>query len=356
MDGATPSPVPGDAPQPRPGQAVRFFDGRSTARRLAWARIEGEALIVEFPQGAEDDPGEARRHALPELALGERWQTGSFPVGLPGGATLWLDDADPGFVAALVRGAGLRQTAATLWRSWPAALACAALLVALVVWIDRQGAGLVARALLPALPVAVDNRLGDVAWDTLEKTSLKPSRRAAVDAGLQERFEAMARACGQGRAMRLLVRDVQRGSNFNAFALPNGTIVILDGMLDKLDADEALAVLGHEIGHVVHRHSMAHVMKSVGLLTVAGTVLGDFSNAAASAVGTVQFLRQSREAEREADVHARTCLAAAGLDPRVMVSLWRKVAEQQAAGADGPPAWLDSHPATEERLRAAQQP
>lgn len=73
----------------------------------------------------------------------------------------------------------------------------------------------------------------------------------------------------------------------------------------RIEAIEALAVLAHEIGHVVHRHGMSGLVRSLGLLSVAGTVLGDFSTVAASALGTVQGLRYSCEAEREADLFAR---------------------------------------------------
>jgi predicted Zn-dependent protease len=125
----------------------------------------------------------------------------------------------------------------------------------------------------------------------------------------------------------------------------------------RIEAIEALAVLAHEIGHVVHRHGMSGLVRSLGLLSVAGTVLGDFSTVAASALGTVQGLRYSREAEREADLFARRCLLRVGVDPRVMATLWSKLAaESTRQGADAIPAWLSTHPGFDERLREAQQP
>jgi predicted Zn-dependent protease len=125
----------------------------------------------------------------------------------------------------------------------------------------------------------------------------------------------------------------------------------------RIEAIEALAVLAHEIGHVVHRHGMRGLVLSLGLPSVAGTVLGDFSTVAASALGTVQGLRYSREAEREADLFARRCLLRVGVDPRVMATLWSKLAaESTRQGADAIPAWLSTHPGFDERLREAQQP
>lgn len=351
-------PIAGSPPPPPGiGHPGRFFDGRSTLPNPASAWIDGDALVVE---AAGADGGSARsRHPLRELALGERWARADYPVGLPGGGTLWLHRPEPVFVDALLRGAGRRQPVARVLRSWPAVLACLAVLVALLAWFDRQGVGLAARAVLPLVPLGVDDTLGRRAWEGIDGGWLAPSQRdAQADARLRSRFEAMAQACGEGRGLRLFVRREKDDPGFNAMALPDGTVVVLDGLLGALTEDEALVVLAHEIGHVVHRHGMENLARSTGLLVVAGAVLGDFSTVAATAVGTLQWLRYSREAERQADAFARQCIARMGLDPRLMVSVWGKFrAEAQRRGAgSGLPAWLSTHPGLEERLRTAAQP
>ena len=67
----------------------------------------------------------------------------------------------------------------------------------------------------------------------------------------------------------------------NAFALPGGQIFVTTGMLDLgLDDDMLANVLGHEIGHVVHEHSIhmqrkATLMTVLGNLLVAGVVIGE---------------------------------------------------------------------------------
>jgi Zn-dependent protease with chaperone function len=366
------------------GQRGRLFDGRSTDGQAAWAWIEGSDLAVESPvrtpggteaadpagavseaDGASDRPQVAPerrcvRYPLRALALGDRWRSGPYPVGLPDGGTLWVDGDDPGsagFVDALLRGAGRRPGAQRLWRSWPAALACLALLLAVLVWIDRQGAGLAARAVLPLVPLKIDENVGKQLMKNLDADYFVASSRGADIDGLRRRFHEMAQACGQGRSYTLEVRRLRDSSGFNALALPDGTLVMLDGMLDVLSEEEALAVLGHEIGHVAHRHGMGHLLKAMGLLAVAGVVLSDFSSVLATTVSVIQFRSHSRAAEREADAHARECLARVGIDPRVMVGLWMKFrAERDRRGGVEPPAWLSSHPGLEERLRAAQQP
>jgi Zn-dependent protease with chaperone function len=353
----------------------RLFDGGSTLGREVSVRIEAQELVITFvtgpdagtvPVASPDDGGAPPplpmqlRHPLCALALGERWQQGAYPVGLPDGGTLWLDQHGPstaGFVQALLRGAGRRQRAARLWRSWPAVGTCLLLLVAVIGWVDRQGVGLAARAVLPLVPLTVDETVGKRAIKYLDDTYLARSARTADDTELRRRFAEMAQACGQGRTFTFEVRRLRDQAGFNALALPDGTLVMLDGLLDVITEEEALAVLGHEIGHVVHRHGMGHLLKALGLFAVASTVFADFSSVLATTVGTVQFYRHSRDAEREADAHARNCLAQVGIDPRVMVGLWTKFqAERERRGGDELPGWLRTHPGIEERLRAAQQP
>ena len=365
-------------------QPGRLFDGCSTDALAARAWIDGPDFVVEFPvrtpggteaadpagvvseaDGASDPPQvpaerQCVRYPLRALALGDRWRSGPYPVGLPDGRTLWVDGDDPGlagFVDALLRGAGRRSGAQRLWRSWPAALACLALLVAVLVWLDRQGAGLAARAVLPLVPLKIDENVGKHLMKKLDADYFVASSRGADIDGLRRRFHEMAQACGQGRSYTLEVRRLREEPGFNAYALPDGTLVMLDGMLDVLSEEEALAVLGHEIGHVVQRHGMGHLLKAMGLLAVAGVVLSDFSSVLAATVSVIQFRSHSRAAEREADAHARECLARVGIDPRVMVGVWTKaLAERNRQGGAELPAWLRTHPPLEERLRAAQQP
>lgn len=142
---------------------------------------------------------------------------------------------------------------------------------------------------------------------------------------------------------------------FNAFALPNGTIVVLDGLANSLSDDEVMAVLGHELGHVVHRHGMKGVMRSVGLLTVAGAVFGEFSTVLASTVASLQTFHYGRDDEREADLYGRRFAEAARLPAGTEAAMWRKLrAAEKRLGVDGLPAWMSTHPSTEERLRAAE--
>jgi len=229
------------------------------------------------------------------------------------------------------------------------------LLVTLLTWFDRQGAALAARAALQWVPQRVDSAIGEQAMQLLDNERFTASKVDEVRQWeLRKRFSDSAARHAPQTPFELEFRRMKHEAGFNAFALPGGTIVLLDGMAERLDDDEVMVVLGHELGHVAHRHALEGVMRSFGLLAVAGTALGDFSQMAATSVATLQGLRHQRDAEREADAFGARLTGAMGLPPAVMQSVWRKLqAEEQDKGADVVPPWLSTHPSTEERLREA---
>lgn len=327
-----------------------WFDGRSTTRHAVQWRLDGHALEVQHG-------GLCMRHPAAALQLPEPAQGADRPVGLPDGSVLWLDAASAAqWLPALRLAAGRRQGAAALINSWPAVCACVLVLVASLWWFNRDGAGLLARAALPLVPRSVDQKIGQLAWPQIDKRWLAPTVNFERCLGLRTRFMAVAERFDAGPLVLTCAR-ARQGSGFNAFVLPDGHIVLLDGLLNWLDDDEVMAVLGHELGHVVHRHSMQALMRSAGLAAVAGVVLGDFSSVAVAATASLQSLAYSRDAEREADRFALEFLDAAGIERAVMKRVWVKfMAAERRGGGGGMPAWASSHPRTEERLRATEPP
>jgi predicted Zn-dependent protease len=145
----------------------------------------------------------------------------------------------------------------------------------------------------------------------------------------------------------------------NAFALPGGQVFITLGLLEKMTDEGQLAgVLGHEIGHVVGRHSAAQMAKGqLGqLLTVAVGVgaSGERDNGRkaqmiAALVNQVSQLRFSREDESEADQFGLHYMAQAGYDPTAMLDVMRILKE--ASKGSRQPEFLATHPLPETRLQ-----
>ncbi|MBC7446566.1 MAG: M48 family metalloprotease [Hymenobacteraceae bacterium] len=154
----------------------------------------------------------------------------------------------------------------------------------------------------------------------------------------------------------------------NAFALPGGQVFITEGILRQPKSEAELAgVLGHEIGHVVGRHSAEQVAKSQltqGLSGAAAVGLYDPehpSTAAAAAgaamVAKLMTLRFGRQDELEADRMAVRFTADAGYDPRAMVGVMQTL--ERVGGGGGGPEFTQTHPNPGNRIaeieRAIQQ-
>ncbi len=144
----------------------------------------------------------------------------------------------------------------------------------------------------------------------------------------------------------------------NAFALPGGFVYITRGIMASLTSEaELAAVLGHEIGHVVARHSANQISKqqlaSIGLAV--GTLMldsNDWGYGVLAGVGMqLAFLKFSRDDERQADDLGLRYIDRMGYDPRPMTEVFETLGRVSAA-AGGPqgPGWTATHPSPENRV------
>lgn len=149
----------------------------------------------------------------------------------------------------------------------------------------------------------------------------------------------------------------------NAFALPGGKVGVNTGLFDvAVNQDQLAAVVGHEIGHVIARHSNERLSQSV--LAEAGTSLvGAYvgRNASPDQVKQVVallgagtqvgvLLPYSRLHESEADRIGQALMARAGFDPRQAAVLWENMI-RASSGAAAPPRLLSTHPDPANRVR-----
>ncbi len=143
----------------------------------------------------------------------------------------------------------------------------------------------------------------------------------------------------------------------NAFALPGGQVFITRALYDQLDDEAELAgVLGHEIGHVVNRHSaeqMAKTQLGQGLTTAVGVGAsgdnrGQHAMMVAAMVNQLSQLHFSREDESEADTFGLRYMAQAGFDPSAMLDVMEILKNASKGGRQ--PEFLATHPAPETRL------
>jgi predicted Zn-dependent protease len=144
----------------------------------------------------------------------------------------------------------------------------------------------------------------------------------------------------------------------NAFALPGGKLAVYTGILPITRDDAGLAaVIGHEVGHVIARHSAERVSQQMvaqglGGVLVSG-VLGTDPQTSAQVAGLFAqglLLPWGRKQESEADHIGLILMAKAGYDPRAARDLWMRMAEA-SKGQSRPPEFLSTHPSEETRIR-----
>jgi beta-barrel assembly-enhancing protease len=144
----------------------------------------------------------------------------------------------------------------------------------------------------------------------------------------------------------------------NAFALPGGPVFITEGLLRQLKTEAELAgVLGHEIGHVIARHSSERLAKqqlTQGLLGALVVGSGDYTTAQiGQVVGNMINMSYGREDELESDALGIRIMAEAGYDPRGMVRVMEVLAK--ASGGSRQPEFVSTHPAPENRSERIKQ-
>jgi predicted Zn-dependent protease len=145
---------------------------------------------------------------------------------------------------------------------------------------------------------------------------------------------------------------VLNDSTPNAFAVPGGEVFMTRGLLWRLDDEAEFAVvMGHEIGHVEHRHTIQSMGRDSMIATLGqlgGRAIGskEVGNLATGLV-TMRF---SRDQEREADVRGVHNSYTAGYDPRRGAEVFRKFLAMKGGGESALDAWTSSHPLDSERI------
>lgn len=148
---------------------------------------------------------------------------------------------------------------------------------------------------------------------------------------------------------------MMRTPHFNATMAPNGMMQVWTGLLVRVDNEaELAAVLGHEMGHYMQRHSLAKLRDARARADVA-TFLGLGLGAAGSLAGMAIMAGHfsfNRDQEREADTIGLDLMTRAGYSPISASEVWQQLIEEQKADPnpknDG--VMFATHPSNDERM------
>ena len=149
----------------------------------------------------------------------------------------------------------------------------------------------------------------------------------------------------------------------NAFALPGGQVFITQALYSKLHNEAELAgVLGHEVGHVIERHSAQQmatgqlgqlISVAIGVGASGQDDGGRKAQMAAAMANQMLSLKYSRGDETQADEIGLKYMAQAGYDPQQMLEVMKILKE--ASGGGGQPEFMQTHPLPETRLADIQE-
>ena len=148
----------------------------------------------------------------------------------------------------------------------------------------------------------------------------------------------------------------------NAFAIPGGFVYINRGLIERADKmDEVAGVLGHEIGHVVKRHTVKQMQQAqkANIGVTLACVLTSICNSgigqeAINVAGGALFAKFSRTDEKEADDVGFDNVVRAGISPVGMVTMFQKLIDERKARPAGVDAWFATHPLEEDRIADIQ--
>lgn len=331
--------------------AAKLYDGRTpvpTPATLIWSgqnvKIIGAAVAQDFPTN--------RVRVSPRIAKADRF------VRLPGGAQLQCPDSP--LLDRLPQEGKTEGVVAWLENRWQVALACLAITLSGLAAGYFYGLPAAAAHIAANVPIEYEQQLGQQTMDWLdanewfEPTELEPEATKELQAG----FAKLTRGLPLERHYRLEFRAAP-DIGPNAFALPGGTIVMTDQMVELSESPEEIyAVLAHEIAHVERRHALRHVLQDSVVAAAAATLTGDAATLTLAVSGLPVILAQakySRDFEAEADDFGFALLKQHQLSPAHFATLMERVSQNRDTENERRLSFLSSHPVTADRIARARQ-
>lgn len=148
----------------------------------------------------------------------------------------------------------------------------------------------------------------------------------------------------------------------NAFACPDGSVRVYTGLMDLMDDQELLGIIGHEVGHVALQHSKQAMQQQIinsaiaEVIASSGTVGAVLNSAQLLQLGnSMVSAKFSRKEENQADDYAYDFLSGSKVNPYSLVTAFEKIQKLEnssnASSASYYSKMFSSHPETKERIK-----
>nr|WP_176704651.1 M48 family metallopeptidase [Candidatus Magnetococcus massalia]CRH08255.1 putative Peptidase M48 Ste24p [Candidatus Magnetococcus massalia]CRH08322.1 putative Peptidase M48, Ste24p [Candidatus Magnetococcus massalia] len=333
-----------------------YFDGQTSEPHDAQVVLEAEGQLV-LRQGGD---GHFSRHALSTLEIAPPLDGQPMTIHWPDGSQFvtrdtqvlqqWMRDNGHSRIGLLLQ---------HLERRWHWTL-LGAMVILISAWaMVTIGIPWMGDRVVHALPSSIDEKVGRRTYPLLTQHFLNKrgseTEQRAVEADFQQVLTALPKESRHVAWQVELWSSKMLGAN--ALALPSGQIIVTQGLLNKLGTGEELrAILAHEVGHVVQRHSMRALVRGA-LISVAITLAtgdgGDIIHSLVVGLPTMLVeMGYSRDHEREADAFAVALMERLGQNPMTLARALSKIsAAHEGKESAGMGRYLSTHPGTEERVK-----
>jgi len=324
----------------------RYFFPLSARFADAVATVKDGVLEIAGTDGAP-----LASHPLSSARASSRLGKMRRRLEFPDGGSFETQDNDA--VDAMARGSGVLYRLEQSWRLALVAIACVGAATALfILYGAPAAAGWLARHTPPSVAVYTTRQT----LEAMDKVALNPSK---ISPGVREHylklFTQVAAQAPRGQAgYRLAFRDAP-AIGPNAFALPDGTVILTDQMIPLVKRDEEIeGVFAHEMSHVDRAHGLQRIYQASLVPAAIAFVTGDASQIghfAAILPGILLQSAYSREFEQQADNDAAVTLRRMGKKPAALADLLERMERKICGPRECGPNWLGSHPATSLRAQ-----
>lgn len=186
----------------------------------------------------------------------------------------------------------------------------------------------------------IEKELGSFVWESIEQSTTivdKDEIKLPIDSILQT-------LCNRNEIDTTTIKlYIIKEKEVNAFALPDGYLILHTGLIEAVDSPEELCgVMAHELAHIKLGHYMDKLIKEVGMATLAGIVSGNKN--LSQIVHLLSSTAFSRKAEKEADIQAIRYLLKAGVEAEALASFMSKISTENTKEDAEYWEWFSTHP------------
>ncbi len=220
------------------------------------------------------------------------------------------------------------------------------------------GIPLVAESIIKRIPIETEASLGNrvLTWfdnsQWFNESHIDPDRQGSI----MNKFHKLHENLSMSPHIKLEFRNSELIGP-NAFALPGGTIVITDQMIETAKSEaEVLAILAHELGHAERRHSMRQVVQGSFVALASTTITADAASLSAAVTGLPVILVQtkySRDFEREADEFAFDLLKRNHISTKAFARIMERLDKDNESIEKL--SFVSTHPVTSDRIKRARE-